>query len=291
VKGEGTSFAVRLPSRMPERAAEPAMPVEVQPSHSTAPRVLVIDDEESARDLLRRTLEREGYDVVCAASADDGLRCAREARPDLITLDILMPHVDGWSVLTRLKSNPDLEDIPVIVVTMTDDPGLCHALGAAEYMAKPVDRSRLCSMVSRLVGRRRDALVLIVEDDAVTRDLLERTVSRAGFRCASAENGRIALARLAEETPAVVLLDLVMPEMNGFELLARMREHAEWSAIPVVVVTAKELTPAEYEELCSSAEQVLKKGSYDRASLIAEVRRHLERADAREPGPSGTSAA
>jgi signal transduction histidine kinase/CheY-like chemotaxis protein len=286
--GEGTVFKVRLPARMPEREVESEEASDSKtPMDSARATVLVIDDEENARDLLRRTLEREGYNVLCAATADEGLRLAQEFGPDLITLDILMPHVDGWSVLTRLKSEPELENIPVIVVTMTDDPELCHALGAAEYMSKPVDRSRLSAIVRRLAGRDGDALVLIVEDDAVTRDLLSRTVGRAGFRSVTAENGRLALERLEEETPAVVLLDLVMPEMNGFELLSRMRSHETWREIPVVVVTAKELTPEEHDQLVSSAERVLQKGSYDSDTLLAEISRHLRRS---EPGDASSTA-
>jgi signal transduction histidine kinase/DNA-binding response OmpR family regulator len=282
--GVGTEFSVRLPARMPSGDAESASESAGESTVATAAAgphvgatVLVIDDEETARELLRRTLAREGYDVVCASDAEEGLRLAREIRPNLITLDILMPHVDGWSVLTSIKGDPELESIPVIVVTMTDDHELCTALGAAEYMSKPVDRKRLSEVVRKLARGSDNVTVLVVDDDAVTRELLVRTVTRAGFGAVEAENGVAALARLEEETPAAILLDLVMPEMDGFELLSRLRQHEVWRDIPVVVVTAKELTPEEHQELISSAERVLQKGSYDRETLLAEIRRHLDR--------------
>ena len=276
VLGEGSVFHVRLPAEMPTAVEEPAAePAEIASKPGAGATILVIDDEEAARELLRRTLEREGFHVVCAGDAAQGLRLAAEVQPDVITLDILMPRVDGWSVLARLKEDPAVEHIPVIVVTMTDDHALCYALGAAEYMSKPVDRGRLAEVVRRLVGDTQDATVLIVEDDAVTRDLLVRIVSRAGLGVTEAENGLVALDRLEEAIPSAILLDLIMPEMDGFALLSRIRENERWRGIPVVVVTAKELTHLERERLASSADRVFQKGSYDKETLIAEIRRHL----------------
>jgi len=158
---------------------------------------------------------------------------------------------------------------------MTDDPELCYSLGAAEYMSKPIDRKRLAEIVRRLTRGNENAPVLIVEDDAVTRDLLVRTVTRAGFRAIETANGREALDRIATETPATILLDLVMPVMDGFEFLAEIRRRDAWREVPVVVVTAKELTPDEHDQLVSSVDRVLEKGSYDRQTLLSEIRRHL----------------
>jgi signal transduction histidine kinase/DNA-binding response OmpR family regulator len=274
--GVGSQFEVRLPAIMPSEVAEPvsaSSPAGVRSEPTTT--VLVIDDEPTARDLLRRTLEREGYAVACAADAEEGLRLAREIRPDLITLDILMPHVDGWSVLTDLKSDAELDSIPVVVVTMTDDQEFSTALGAAEYMSKPVDRKRLAAIVRRLAGSTHEVEVLVVEDDASTRELLARTVAREGFGVVEAGNGIEALARLEESIPSAILLDLVMPEMDGFELLSQLRQDERFRSIPVVVVTAKELTAQERQQLLSSAERVLQKGGYDKETLLDEIRRHL----------------
>ena len=226
-------------------------------------------------------LAGEGYVVVLG-------RLGRRGRPEtapseigapiIITLDILMPRVDGWSVLTSIKDDSDLENIPVVVVTMTDDQELCTALGASEYMSKPVDRQRLSQVVRRLIGHDHAGTVLVVDDDTVTRELLIRTVTRAGFEPLEAENGLAALAVLEGQIPSAILLDLVMPVMDGFEFLERIRQHEVWREIPVVVVTAKELTADERRRLVVSAERVLQKGSYDRSTLLLEIRRHLDRA-------------
>ena len=273
--GVGSEFTIRLPIAMPSDLDAGETESEVEGPDFAGASILVIDDEPTARELLQRTLEREGYRVACASNAEQGLAKARKQRPDLITLDILMPHVDGWSVLRELKDDPALKDIPVVVVTMTDDKELSTALGAAEFVSKPIDRQRLGEIVRRFAGTTVDASVMIVEDDADTRTLLMRTVAREGFQVVEAENGLDALAKLEEHAPAAILMDLIMPEMDGFELLARLREDERFREIPVVVVTAKELTQSEHQELVSSAERVLQKGSYDRGMLISEIRRHL----------------
>ncbi len=287
--GRGTEFVVSIPADLSSAAA--AAPEELERDSSVAARsraggglgtILVIDDEPGARELLRRTLERAGYRVECATSGERGLSLAREIRPDLITLDILMPQIDGWSVLTTLKADDSLQDIPVIVVTMTDDQELGYALGAADYMSKPIDRARLTRVVERLVVGR-DAPILVVEDEGDTRELLKRTLEKAGFEVRAAENGRLALEQIRQRVPSLILLDLVMPEMNGFELLAALREEPEWRDIPIVVVTAKELTFEEREELNGATLKVLEKGAYSRDALLAEVRFHLDQRGDNDP--------
>ena len=267
--GRGSEFRVRLPARAEEatrtaaEARAPARAGKQQPDTT----VLVIDDDAAARDLIERFLVKEGFGVVSAASGEEGLRLAREARPDVITLDILMPSMDGWEVLSALKADAELTRIPVIMVTILEQQHLGYALGAAEYVTKPIDRSRLAAILHQYEAGAPPGPVLVIEDDAATREMIRRVVEKAGWRVAEAENGRVGLERVAAERPAVILLDLMMPEMDGFEFLAELRREEGWRSIPVVVVTAKDLTPEEQRILDEHAERIL-----------AEERLHARRA-------------
>jgi CheY-like chemotaxis protein len=276
--GQGSEFRVRLPARAPETTAAEAENASdegtssaSQADRSDIPTVLVIDDDQNARDLLERSLTRDGYRVVTSSRGEDALELARRIRPSVITLDVQMPEMDGWSVLSALKSDPTVADIPVVLVTILEDRNLGYALGATEYLTKPVDRDRLVSVVRRYAQR--SGAVLVVDDDKGTRTLLARMIEKAGLQVVEAENGRVALERIATHLPALVVLDLMMPEMDGFEFLQRLRDEPSWAQIPVVVVTAKELSASERDQLASNTQQVLQKGAYTRDQLIDEVRR------------------
>ena len=167
------------------------------------------------------------------------MRLARELRPAVITLDVLMPGMDGWQVLAALKADPALADVPVIMLTMLDDRDMGYALGAAAFMTKPVDRERLVALLRQYRREGPAGPVLIVEDDAATRDMLRRSLEKAGWTTAQAEHGRAALARVAEQQPAVILLDLMMPEMDGFQFVTELRKTPAWRTIPIIVITAK----------------------------------------------------
>jgi signal transduction histidine kinase/CheY-like chemotaxis protein len=269
--GRGSTFTVRLPALVTpasEPGAEAATPVSPQApaSHGT---VLVIDDEAAVRDLMQRFLVKEGFRVATAAGGDEGLRRARELHPDAITLDVMMPGMDGWAVLAALKADPAVADIPVIMLTIVDDRNLGYALGAAEYLTKPVDRERLVAVLKKY---RRDLPVLVVDDDPVLRELLGRTLATAGYTVVEAENGRVALERLREVSPSVILLDLMMPEMDGFEFLVALRDHDAWREIPVVVITARDLSAEDRARLNGRVERILQKGAYGREALLTEVR-------------------
>jgi signal transduction histidine kinase/CheY-like chemotaxis protein len=284
--GRGSEFRVQLPSELPAPSAEQSVAVEAPGAEPVDPaaglaRVLVIDDDESARDLLRRFLEQQGYAVATAAGGAAGLALARQLRPDVITLDVLMPEVDGWTVLSTLKADVELADIPVILLTMVEEQNLGYTLGASEYLNKPIDRERLAALLRRFVSPESRAPVLVVDDHLETRQLLRRAIEKDGFRVVEATNGREALVRVEAEMPTLILLDLMMPVMDGFEFLTQLREREVWRSIPVAVVTAKDLTAEERERLAGAAEKVLKKGAYSRQELLAEVRRlvaaHTER--------------
>ncbi len=267
VSGRGSTFTIRLP-------AEVAEPVEAtRPRPVDAPAggslVLVIDDDPAVRELMSRFLTRERFQVAQAAGGEEGLRLARTLRPDAITLDVMMPGLDGWAVLAALKADPATADIPVVMLTIVDDRSHGYALGAAEYLTKPVERERLLEVLARY---RRDGLVLLVEDDAALRELVRRVLEREGYAVVDAEDGRDALERVRERVPGVILLDLMMPVMDGFEFLAELRREETWREIPVIVLTAKDLSAEDRDRLNGSVARILQKGAYGREALLAEVR-------------------
>jgi hypothetical protein len=269
--GKGSRFTIRLPARaVAPAAAERASPA-ARTGTGAGHRVLVIDDEETVRDLMRRFLAREGFEVVTARDGAEGLALARELSPMLITLDVLMPGLDGWSVLESLKSEPALADIPVVMLTILDEKNKGYALGATDFLTKPVDRERLRAVLAPYRGHKAESRALVVEDDPDTRAWLTRMLREEGWTVAEAANGREALARLADQAPDVVLLDLIMPEMDGFELLDELRRHEAWRRLPVVVVTAAELSAEDHERLNGSVLKVLHKAGTSREALLADL--------------------
>jgi GAF domain-containing protein/CheY-like chemotaxis protein len=267
--GRGSAFTIRLPVEVTEPARAEAPPAPAEAAVAPAGTVLVVDDEPAVRDLMSRFLGKEGFRVVAAAGGEEGLRLARELQPDVITLDVLMPGIDGWSVLAALKADAALADIPVIMLTMLDDRNLGYALGAADYLTKPIDRERLVAVLGRY---RPDLPVLVVDDDADFRSLARRMLERDGYTVVEADNGRVALTRLRDATPGVVLLDLMMPEMDGFDFVAAVRADPAWRSLPIVVITAKDLTPEDHERLNGYVARVLQKGALSLEALLAEVR-------------------
>jgi CheY-like chemotaxis protein len=235
--------------------------------------VLVIDDDAAARELMQRHLTRAGYWVETAGNGYQGLELARRLRPAAITLDLMMPGMDGWSVLNTLKADPSLRDVPVIIVSVLDERRLGRALGAAEYLVKPVDGDRLAAVLQRFRPAAASTSVLLVEDDVATRELLARQLSQAGWTVHTAADGAEALDLLARETPALILLDLLMPRLDGFDFLERFRERPEAGRIPVIVLTNLELTDADRRRLNGAAARVMQKAALSFDALLAEIRR------------------
>ncbi|MFN8457308.1 MAG: response regulator [Anaerolineae bacterium] len=233
--------------------------------------VLVIDDDPTVHDLMRRFLSKEGFWVETAATGEAGLELARQLHPSAITLDVMMPGMDGWMVLSKLKADPALADIPVIMVTMVDDKNLGYALGAADYLTKPIDRNRLTTILGKYQCELAFCSVLLVEDDFATREMMHRTLEKEGWGIVEAENGRVALERVAQNKPDLILLDLMMPEMDGFEFLTTLRQNPEWRTIPVVVITALDLTPEDRLRLNGYVAQILQKEAYTQEALLQEV--------------------
>ncbi len=287
--GRGSTFTLELPRRVepeaPEAAAagegaavpaaasaDPAAeagPIPTVPARGT---VLAIDDDADARELLRRFLVREGFAVALAASGAEGLALARSLRPDLITLDVMMPGMDGWAVLASLKSDPELAMIPVVMMTMLDNSELGVAMGATDCLTKPVDWAKLELLLGRLTGPDQGGgRLLVVEDDDGNAELLGRLLERAGWSVDRARNGREALERIAVSRPTLVLLDLMMPEMDGLEFVEQLRRNPVAAAIPVVVLTAKSLSPEDQARLNGRVSDVLSKGRVTGTSLLAQI--------------------
>jgi len=233
--------------------------------------ILVIDDDTTARELIATYLTGEGFAVETAASGVEGIKKLRELRPAAVTLDIMMPDVDGWTVLAALKGDPALADIPVVIVTIVDEQRRGIALGAAGYLTKPIDRERLIEIVSQLRVAGAPGRVLVVEDDEDQRQLLRTILGARGWSVREAANGRLALDAIRAELPDLILLDLMMPEMDGFELVAALQANAAWRAIPVVVVTALDLTAEDRQRLNGGVEHILSKHAFPPAELMARV--------------------
>ncbi|MFL6934209.1 MAG: response regulator, partial [Xanthobacteraceae bacterium] len=268
--GKGSTFTVRLPG-----PTEPAAG-RLKPGEDGASRrsdcILVIDDDPTARELISHHLEAEGFAVVTAAGGLEGLKRARELKPTAITLDVMMPDLDGWSVLAALRQDAQLAEIPVIMVTILDEQRRGMALGAAGYLTKPIDRERLHALVQRFHSPSRRTCILVVEDDDVQRERVRAALEAQLWIVEEAANGHEALARLKNEKPDLILLDLMMPEMDGFQLVAALQEEAQWRDIPVIVVTAMDLTAADRARLNSGIESVLVKDAFRSADLVERIR-------------------
>ncbi|WP_267358222.1 MULTISPECIES: response regulator [unclassified Methylobacterium] len=283
--GAGSTFTIRLPATLaPEDAplaeAE-AHAVEPHEQHET---VLLVDDDPAARELLQRFLEREGFHVRSANDGRAGLTLARALKPRAILLDVEMPRMDGWAVLHAVRNDPDLAGTPVIMTSVVAEQGLGQALGATDYFVKPINWDRLKGLMERYRPAAPDeARILVVDDDADARERLRRSLGREGWTVDEAENGRIALERVSQARPSMILLDLMMPEMDGFGFLRALRARPDGD-VPVVVLTAKEITHAEKESLTRQADRVIAKGSMSLAEIGRQLRVLYARS-ANEPVP------
>ncbi len=250
--GQGSTFTIVLPDRATkavvdeEADAETDRPVTVRGASHGAIMVLVVDDDPAVHDVLAATLGKEGYQITHAKDGIEALNIMRTDPPDIVTLDVMMPKLDGWSVLGIMKSEAALAHIPVIMLTIVDHRNLGFSLGASEYMTKPIDRNRLIALIEKFASSKQDGVVLIVDDDPDVRAMVKTTVEGVGMQAVEVGNGQAALDWLAANPqPALVLLDLMMPRMDGFEFLERVRDNPNYIDLPVVVLTAKELTDSE----------------------------------------------
>ena len=279
----GSTFTINIPAQVnaevngegePFLSAEAVMHPLVETVGAALPDtcVLVIDDDPIQRDLMKRFLEKEGFIAQAASSGEQGLALAKRLKPLVITLDVMMPDMDGWHVLNELKNDPELGDIPVIMLTMVDDKSRGYALGAADYMTKPVDRSSLSNVLRKFMCDHPPCPVLLVEDDEPTRSMMKQMLEKQDWNVAEAANGIEALQRMEENRPCLILLDLMMPEMDGFEFAERVHRNENWRAIPIVVLTARDLSASERAQLNQHVHQVVQKSGQSSAELMEQVR-------------------
>jgi CheY-like chemotaxis protein len=266
--GKGSTFTVRLPAGGDAASGEAAP----APGAAGAGCVLVIDDDATARELICEQLAAAGFAVETAAGGLEGLKRAKELRPICITLDVMMPDLDGWSVLAALRQDSELAEIPVIMVTILDEQRRAAALGAAGYLNKPIDRERLDRLLARFRLRARPTRVLMVDDDPDQRGRARGWLDDGQWIVREAGNGREALARLREERPDLILLDLMMPEMDGFQVVAALQQEPAWREIPVIVITARDLDAEDRKRLNAGVRSVLVKDTFRPADLVARIR-------------------
>ena len=287
VQGSGSHFVVRLPA-VAEPPGDRKLPTRATPLELTATTVLpavangtpgatilVIDDDPMVPELMARFLGKDGFHVLGCADGEEGFRLARERRPAAITLDVMMPGTDGWGVLAKLKADPATCDIPVVMLTIVDDRGRGFALGAADYLTKPIDWPRLNTLLKRYQGAGHDAPILVIDDDPECREMVRRFLERDGRQVVEAPDGEAGLHMIAVRYPSLILLDLMMPVLDGFGFLAELPKRFPGARVPVVVLTAKDLTPDDHARLNGRVARILEKGDLTQFEPIAELVRTL----------------
>ena len=286
--GKGSRFTAWLPAYVvdPKNRKKLSLPQTTDSNTaplSAQPRVLVIDDDIAVRELIERRLSKEGFEIQTATTGEMGLQLAFHQKPDVIILDVMIGDMTGWTVLSALKSDPEMALVPVIVASIMDEKNLGFSLGASDFIAKPIDRSRLLKVLQRYRLKKNPGHIFIVEDDAATREMLYRMLQKEGYSLALAENGQQAMQMIeaclsvedpqqAQRLPDLILLDLMMPEMDGFQVIAELRRHPQTQNLPVVVITAMDLSEQDYQRLNGSVRQILEKGAFSREQLLQEVR-------------------
>jgi len=277
--GQGSTFMFTLPAWASGTVAAlpPARPRRAhRPSQGLPGNViLVVDDDASVRQLIARHLEQEGWKTVQASNAADAVQLAHECRPVLMTLDVMMPDASGWWVLEKLREDPETAGLPVLVVTIIEDQRLMLALGASDYLAKPYDRAALVEKVHHLLPQLNGKRVLVVDDDPEARILLAKILGEEGARVELASDGNQAMLSVTQTPPDLVLLDLMMPGMSGFEIVARMRALPVTAQVPVIIVSAKELSAEDILTLDGHIQRFIAKGTIDPEGLTAAVRQVL----------------
>lgn len=283
VPGRGSEFIVRLPADVtipaPHDSGRLTLPATPETGGTATPKpmagtILIIDDDTAVHELMGRFLGREGFQVVTASNGSDGLRLAKELRPAVITLDVMMPGVDGWAVLAQLKADPTTCDIPVVMLTIVDDHGRGYALGAADYLTKPIDWQRLAAILRRYHPPGRAAPVLVIDDDPNSREAVRRHLERDGWRVTEAADGEAGLRAFAAESPALILLDLMMPGVDGFGFLDEFPKRFPGARTPVIVLTAKDLTADDFARLNGRVAKILEKGNLTNPDdLVGLIRR------------------
>jgi len=240
--------------------------------------VLTVDDEAQAQEILKTYLKSEGYEVIQAYDALGTMKLARRYHPFAITLDIMMPGKDGWDILDELKNNPQTEDIPVICISILDNREMGLSLGAFEYLVKPINKDQLMKELQRLEKRFKIYEVLIVDDDPQAVELLTEYLEGEGnYTVRKAYGGEESLLRIKESRPDLIILDLMMPGVDGFEVIGHLKKSEETGDIPIIIVSAKKLTPEEIKYLNNNIEKIIRKGDFSKEDLLKDIKKALEK--------------
>ncbi|MFN2629120.1 MAG: response regulator [Gaiellaceae bacterium] len=270
--GVGSTFSFALPlgpSPAPGADEPPAETAALTAGRERAGRVLVVEDDRHAADLLRIYLEDVGYDVSIARDGMEGLELARQLNPRAVILDVLLPGLNGWELLARLKSDPATAAIPVVIASMLDERGAAFALGAAEYLVKPVGRDELLHALGGCVAPPGDGrVVVVIDDDPLDLDLIEAVLAPEGWSVLRATGGEDGVRLVRRERPAVVLLDLLMPDVDGFEVVERLRADPLVADVPIVVLTSKDMIPADQERLAGRISFLAQKGTFRNNEIV-----------------------
>jgi signal transduction histidine kinase/CheY-like chemotaxis protein len=269
--GKGTTFVVQFPTKMASRQIIPELEQALPVLKDKQPTILIIDDDENVRDLLSRHIKQLGYQVVTAQSGLEGLQLAHQIKPQLITLDVMMPQMDGWAVLAELKDDSRVKHIPVIMLSMIENHELGYSLGAAEYLLKPVDQHQIAQVLNKYSLSSRHRKVLVIEDDMMIRDMMKHMLHKYDWEVISANNGKVGLEKVQTQQPDIILLDLMMPEMDGYEFISRLREQKQQRKIPIIVLTAKDITIADHQQLSDEVHAIFQKGAYKKEELLTEL--------------------
>lgn len=284
VEGKGSTFTVRIPFKREDIESSPQEISEeneeiISTKAGGKKILLAIDDDPNSLILLKQNLEDEDYYMIGAMSADEGIQKAREIKPYAITLDILMPKKDGWEVLNCLKADPTTRDIPIIVISNIDNKGLGISLGAFDYIVKPLEKDAILSALNRIpvVDAKN---VLVVDDEASAVDLLTQILQEEGYHVNGVYNGKEALHVLETKPQDIILLDLLMPEMDGFEVIQKIKTNQDWCNIPIIVVTAKDLTDKEWNILNKSVDSIIQKSGLSEDHLMDEIQTLIRKYDA-----------
>jgi CheY-like chemotaxis protein len=279
----GSRFVVWIPYRRTRVTAQEAgrqlPPLVLDKSRAAGPPLaLIVEDDDQVADLIDGQLRKQGYTTIRAATAEEGLVRAAKQRPQLVTLDIFLPHADGWEFLRQLKTNPAIADTPVVIVSVSDDLQRGLALGATRVLQKPFTRAELehalAGLVATDVGSPRQT-VLLVDDNPAAADLLAAQLAETGLDVMRAYSGEEAIASIHRNLPDLIVLDLTLPGMSAFEVVQALKQCPETAAIPVLAVTGRELTAAERIQLNGNLLAVLEKADFSGDCLAAEVRRAL----------------
>jgi signal transduction histidine kinase/DNA-binding response OmpR family regulator len=286
--GVGTTFKIQLPLQVVDAKKEDIMTPEnhLLSSSSTISEnidntqntVLLIDDDPITHDIIKRFLRDERFKIVATIDPEEGLRLAKEIHPNAIILDVIMPKIDGWSILTRLKADPELASIPVIMASILQEQNLGYALGATDYLTKPINSEQLKSIVQKYKLQSSHNLAMVVDDDPLNRDILRNILEKQGLEIVEAENGTQALEKIKLRKPQLLLLDLMMPKIDGFEVTQILKNNPESQEIPIIIITAKDLTIQDRQRLNGRVETILQKGAYSRQILLQQINSLLKNA-------------